>query len=137
MTFDDRSLTNLEGVHPHLVKVALQARSQITFVVTEGLRTLEQQEQKIKEGKSFLKDARSGRHVSGHAIDVAALDAGGKVTWDLKYYPPIALEFNKAAHDFGVPLVWGGNWKQRDACHFELEHHAYPGPAFDPSVPVA
>ena len=49
-----RSLSNLEGVHPDLVKVVNRAieLTQVDFTVIEGLRTKERQAQLLKEKKT-------------------------------------------------------------------------------------
>ena len=50
-----RSLSNLEGVHPDLVKVVNRAieLTQVDFTVIEGLRTKERQAQLLKEKKTI------------------------------------------------------------------------------------
>ena len=66
-----RSLKNLEGVHADLVRVVERALeiTSVDFVVTEGLRSVERQEQLVKSGAS---KTRRSRHLTGHAVDVAA-----------------------------------------------------------------
>ena len=85
-----RSLSNLEGVHPDLVKVVNRAieLTQVDFTVIEGLRTKERQAQLLKEKKTTTKNSR---HLTGHAVDLAAwvIPEGsdkGTVSWDWKYY---------------------------------------------------
>ena len=50
-----RSLSNLEGVHPDLIKVVNRAieLTQVDFTVIEGLRTKERQAQLLKEKKTI------------------------------------------------------------------------------------
>ena len=126
-TFSARSYRNLRGVRPELIAVATLAltRSEIDFVVTEGLRTLQRQMDLVKEGASRTLDSR---HLTGHAIDVAAL-VGGQVTWDWPAFERIALAFKSAAADLGIALVWGGDWTGfRDGPHFELHRKPFPAP---------
>ena len=123
--FSSRSLRNLEGVHPDLVAVAHRALqiTEIDFLVTEGLRTREKQIELVKAGAS--RTTRS-RHLTGHAIDIAAWVAGG-VRWDWPLYEELSRAFKQAAAELGVAIVWGGDWKSfRDGPHYELSRTEYP-----------
>ncbi|QCQ99452.1 M15 family metallopeptidase [Brevundimonas sp. SGAir0440] len=120
-----RSRTRLVGVHPALIAVveAAIARTPVDFMVTEGLRTAERQAALVKAGAS--RTTRS-RHLTGHAVDVAAL-VEGQVRWDWPLYGRIAKAFKAAALDLKTPLIWGGDWKTlRDGPHFELDRKAFP-----------
>lgn len=120
-----RSLSRLEGVHPDLVKVVKRAIeiTPVDFMVTEGLRTRARQVQLVKAGASRTLNSR---HITGHAVDVAAWVAG-EVRWDWPLYPKIAAAFKQAAKELGIPIVWGGDWKSlRDGPHFELDRKVYP-----------
>ncbi len=120
---DARSERNLIGVHPDLVKVIRRAAKAGGFIVTEGLRTKARQAQLVKAGASRTMNSR---HITGHAIDVAAV-VNGEVRWDWGLYPIIAKTVKAAAKDLGVPITWGGDWKSfRDGPHFELDRKAYP-----------
>jgi peptidoglycan L-alanyl-D-glutamate endopeptidase CwlK len=120
---DARSERNLIGVHPDLVKVIRRAAKAGGFVVTEGLRTKARQAQLVKAGASRTMNSR---HITGHAIDVAAV-VNGEVRWDWPLYAAIAKIVKAAAKDLGVPITWGGDWpKFRDGPHFELDRKAYP-----------
>ncbi|QGH71269.1 endolysin [Yersinia phage vB_Yen_X1] len=119
-----RSLQRLQGVHPDLVKVVKRAIeiSPVDFTVTEGLRTLERQKELFAKGAS--KTMRS-RHLTGHAVDISPL-VGGKVSWDWKYYYPMADAMKQAAKELGVNIEWGGDWKTfKDGPHFQLPHAEY------------
>lgn len=120
-----RSRARLKGVHPRLVAVveAALARSPIDFLVTEGLRTPTRQAALVRAGASRTLNSR---HLTGHAVDVAAL-VDGKVRWDWPLYGRIAAAFKAAARDLDVPLIWGGDWPRlRDGPHFELDRRAFP-----------
>lgn len=120
-----RSLNRLEGVHPRLVALAREAiaLSPVDFMVTEGLRTKARQAALVKAGAS--RTWRS-RHLTGHAIDVAAL-VDGQVRWDWPLYPRIAAALKAAAARQGTAIVWGGDWPTlRDGPHFELDRKAFP-----------
>lgn len=120
-----RSRDRLAGVHPRLIRVVERAivLSSVDFMVTEGLRTPERQRALVRAGAS--RTLRS-RHLTGHAVDVAAL-VEGKIRWDWPLYGRIAGAFKTAAAEEGVPVVWGGDWRSlRDGPHFELDRAAFP-----------
>ena len=120
-----RSRVRMTGVHPALVAVVERAiqLTPVDFKVTEGVRTLERQAQLVRVGASRTLNSR---HLSGHAVDLAAL-VEGKVRWDWPLYPRIAGAMKAAADERGVALVWGGDWKRlRDGPHFELDRKAFP-----------
>ncbi|SPU53580.1 Peptidoglycan L-alanyl-D-glutamate endopeptidase CwlK precursor [Brevundimonas vesicularis] len=119
-----RSRARLVGVHPALIAVVEAAitLTAVDFMITEGLRTAERQAALIKAGAS--RTTRS-RHLTGHAVDVAAL-VEGQVRWDWPLYARIAEAFKAAARDLKTPLIWGGDWKTlRDGPHFELDRKAF------------
>ncbi len=127
-TFSQRSLDNLKGVHPDLIKVvrAALAISSIDFGIIDGLRTLERQKELFAAGKS---QTMHSRHLGGFAVDFAAY-VDGKLSWDEPLYAQIAAAMKKAAHDLGVPVKWGGDWVSfKDSDHLELDHVAYPDEA--------
>jgi peptidoglycan L-alanyl-D-glutamate endopeptidase CwlK len=123
--FGLRSKASLVGVHADLQAVAYRALelSPVDFVVTEGLRTAARQRELVAQRKS--RTLRS-RHLTGHAIDVAAL-VDGHVTWNWTEYELIAVAFKAAATELGIDLDWGGDWESfRDGPHFQLSHKSYP-----------
>lgn len=127
MTFNlsRRSLDNLKGVHPDLVRVVKRAIeiTPIDFVVTEGLRTRERQKQLVAAGAS---QTMNSRHITGHAVDLAAWVAG-QVRWDWPLYEKLAQAMKQAAKELKVALEWGGDWKTfKDGPHFELSRKVYP-----------
>ena len=120
-----RSRRALEGLHPDLVAVAeaALALSPVDFMVTEGLRTPARQAALVTAGASRTLNSR---HLTGHAIDIAAV-VDGQVRWDWPLYPRIATAFKQAARERGVKIVWGGDWPRlRDGPHFELDRKVYP-----------
>jgi peptidoglycan L-alanyl-D-glutamate endopeptidase CwlK len=124
-SFSARSLSKLDGVHPHLASVAFRAikLSTVDFAVTEGLRTRERQAQLLAAGATRTMDSR---HITGHAIDVAAF-VGREMRWDWPLFARIAEAFEEASRRRGVPIVWGGSWRSfRDGPHFELPRDEYP-----------
>jgi peptidoglycan L-alanyl-D-glutamate endopeptidase CwlK len=120
--FSQRSENNLKGVHSDLVAIARRALelSPIDFTVTEGLRTLERQEELFKAKKS---QTMKSRHLHGFAID---LYPG---SWDWPDFYKLEKAMKTAASELGIPLEWGGDWKSfKDGPHFQLPHAHYPDP---------
>lgn len=127
MTFklSQRSLNNLKGVHPDLVAVVHRAIAitPVDFTVTEGLRTVERQKQLVATGAS---KTMNSRHLTGHAVDLAAW-VGGGIRWDWPLYDVLAVAMKKAAQELGVSIIWGGDWTTfKDGPHFELDRKVYP-----------
>ena len=123
--FGSRSRANLIGVHPDLVKVAKRAIkiTEVDFTVTEGVRTKERQAALVAAGASTTMNSR---HLTGHAIDVAAL-IGAEIRWDWPLYTKIAKAMKQAANELNVAIKWGGDWKSfKDGPHFELDRKVYP-----------
>lgn len=120
-----KSLERLKGVHPDLVAVVRRAiaLTEIDFTVTEGLRTVERQRELVKAGAS---QTMKSRHITGHAVDLAAL-VGGEVRWDWPLYAKLATAMKAAALQINVPIEWGGDWKSlKDGPHFQLPWGEYP-----------
>jgi len=112
----------LEGVHPDLVavvKLAITLTEQ-DFSVGEGLRSVERQKTLVAAGKSTTMNSR---HITGHAVDLFPYP----VSWDWKYFHPIADAMKQAAQTLNIDLQWGGDWKSfPDGPHFQLSRKAYP-----------
>ena len=120
-----RSKARLKGVHPDLVKVVEKAiqLTIVDFTVLEGMRDAVRQKKLVESGAS---QTLNSRHLTGHAVDVAAL-VEGRVRWDWPLYGRIAAAFKAAARDLDTPLIWGGDWPRlRDGPHFELDRRAFP-----------
>ena len=121
----NKSRVNLNGVHPDLVRVVELAikKTPVDFTVTEGLRTIERQKQLVAAGAS---KTLSSRHITGHAVDLAAL-IDGKVEWSWPLYSQIATAMKQAAAELNIQIEWGGDWKTfKDGPHFQLSRSAYP-----------
>ena len=120
-----KSRERLQGVHPDLVKVVERAiaTTDIDFTVLEGLRTVARQRQLVAAGAS---KTMNSRHITGHAVDLAPL-LNGKVSWDWPLYHRLAKVVKQAAADVGVPIEWGGDWRNfRDGPHWQLPFGKYP-----------
>ncbi len=128
--FSKRSIKNLDGVHWALKMVASRALeiSTVDFVVIEGVRNQRRQKRLVETGASSTMDSR---HLTGHAIDVAAW-VGGEISWAWPHYFLIAKAFKQAAKELEIDIVWGGDWKSFiDGPHYELCRKSYPKAAND------
>ncbi|KMQ70303.1 M15 family metallopeptidase [Chryseobacterium koreense] len=138
-----RSLANLQGVHPDLVKVMKAAivNSPVDFTITEGLRTTKRQQELFAQGRttpgvkvtnvngvknlSNHQDEADGRKDGlGQAVDLYPFFEG-KVQVNHKdtiaRLKDIAAHIKKTAKDMGIKIVWGGDWKSPyDPPHFQL-----------------
>ena len=120
-----KSKERLKGVHPDLVRVVERAiqLTEVDFSVIEGLRTAARQQQLVKSGAS--KTMRS-RHLTGHAVDLAAV-IDGEIRWDWPLYAKIAKAVKQAAAELKVPVEWGGDWRSfKDGPHWQLPWKSYP-----------
>lgn len=118
-SFSQRSTDKLKGVDVDLVSVVHRALelSEIDFAVTEGLRTKERQAELVKAGAS---KTMNSRHITGHAVDLAAI-VGGEIRWDWPLYEKIAKAMKQAAYELNIKIEWGGDWKSfKDGPHFQL-----------------
>lgn len=116
----EKSLQRLTGVHPDLQAVVKRAIeiTPVDFLVIEGLRTKERQAYLF--GKGATKTMNS-YHITGHAVDIAPI-VDGKVSWDWKYFHPMADAMKSAAKELNVKLTWGGDFVSfKDGPHFQID----------------
>lgn len=87
-------------------------------IVAEGLRTIEEQKNKIKGGFSKVKNPSASLHTQGLAADIVDQRYGWNgPAKDLKF--KFWLDLGKIAAEEG--LEWGGNWKSfKDVAHVQL-----------------
>lgn len=112
--FGNRSLSSLATVHEVLQDIASVAltHSEYDFMVVEGARSKDRQQELIAQGASFVSNSKHipvEPHGKARAIDVAAF-VNGAVSWDAKYYDAIAEAFAIASREF-LPIRWGGSWQ--------------------------
>lgn len=120
-----RSLANLQGVHTDLARMVQRAIqiTEVDFTVIEGLRTMERQRQLVKQGAS---QTLNSRHLTGHAVDLAAW-VNGTISWEWPHYREIARAMKQAAQELNIPIEWGGDWVTfKDGPHFQLPWEQYP-----------
>lgn len=126
--WSQRSLRELEGIHPDLRKVTDRALelSPVDFIITDGKRTIAEQRKHVANGAS---KTMKSRHLSGHAVDfVAYAKVDGnkmKVTYKETYMRQVADAFKQAASDLKIPIQRGIDWGW-DSPHIELDKKKYP-----------
>ena len=136
MSLNERSLKNLQGVHPHLQSVVQLAATKVDFIVTEGRRTLERQKLLVANHKS---KTLNSRHLTGHAIDFADPDGH----YDEPDMERIGAAFKEASRELSVPIDWGGDWGRKngklgwDSPHIQLTHKAYPASGISTTAKIA
>ena len=133
----ERSLKNLEHIHPDLVKIMKEAikNSPIDFTITDGLRTTAQQQALYAKGRTVpgtkVTNADGIRSKSNHqaksdgygyAVDLYAYHSGKVQVNDDKSLKIIATHIKSVASKLGIKIEWGGDWKSIiDYPHFELK----------------
>lgn len=124
-TFGSRSRIQLETCHPALQAVARRALelSSVDFIVTEGYRGREAQEQAFANGFSLLHFGQSPHnHAPSLALDVVPYPVDWK---DIAKFEAIAVAFKQAAGELGVALQWGGDFHRFvDRPHFQIKEPA-------------
>ena len=119
------SLSRMHGIHPDLdrvVKRAIQI-SPVDFMVVEGLRTLEKQQEYFAKAKTTTMNSR---HLTGHAVDLAAY-IDGKLDWNAPAHDHVSDAMKTAASELNVDLEWGGDWTSFvDTPHYQLSWKSYP-----------
>jgi peptidoglycan L-alanyl-D-glutamate endopeptidase CwlK len=136
MKFSQRSLINLLGVHPDLVRVMDEAINDtpVDFTIVEGVRTVERQQELYAQGRIkrgvIVTNAdgvkkKSNHQVKddgyGHAVDLYPYFDRSVQVDALKELKVIAEHIKATADRLGVPIEWGGDWTSlKDYPHFEL-----------------
>jgi len=119
------SKSKLLGVHSDLCAVVEECIkiTPVDFKVLEGVRSIERQKLLVASGAS---STMNSRHITGHAVDLGALE-DGKVVWHWPLYFKIAEAMLASGKKLGVPVEAGAYWKKfPDGPHFQLTWEAYP-----------
>jgi len=112
-----RSIDRMEGVDQRLVDCVMRAieLTEVDFGVTQGLRTIEEQEALVAKGAS---KTMKSKHIDGLAVDLMAYVAG-RGCWELNVYDEIADAMKAAAKELDVPIRWGAAWHISDIRDWE------------------
>lgn len=129
----ERSETNLQGVHPDLVRVVRDCAANgvmaFEFTVIDGLRTVAEERVNVASGAS---QTMKSRHLDGHAVDLM-VTMNGQPNWTWPVYEALAGQMKASGVRCKVPLTWGGSWLSlRDGGHFELPWSEYPSTLAQP-----
>lgn len=130
----DRTLENLENVHPSLQAIVIGAMDrfkpeltglpEFTWAVISGVRTLDEQKALVKAGES--KTLKSKHLIQsdglGHAVDIGCFQGNIYLKNDIRYYKAVKQAFFKEATQYpSIKLEWGGSWKGFiDPSHFQI-----------------
>lgn len=138
--FSPRSLNNLKGVHPNMVKVVKRALEICEetygpdFTVIEGVRTQARQDKLYAQGRTAPGPKVTWTRISNHFINKKtgyghAVDLYPGTWTDLTKFDHMARAMFQAAAELKIPIRWGadwdrdGKWRERgesDSPHFEL-----------------
>ena len=133
--FGKRSLDKLSTCHKDLQKIMEGVIDIIDFTIVEGERTLEQQQQYFREGKSKLDGVtKKSRHQSrpSMAVDIAPWPINWNDTRRFYFLAGHVMTLADILYDMGEithKVRWGGDWDGdhsfndqsfHDLPHFEL-----------------
>lgn len=137
--FSTRSLTNLKGLHPDLIRLMHEAikACPIDFTITEGVRTDERQKElyaigRTKPGRIVTScdgiKKKSNHQIQadgfGYAVDLYPFVNGKLLVTEketVSYLIKIAAHIKQTAKNMNIKITWGGDWKTPyDPPHFEL-----------------
>lgn len=106
-----RSIRTMAGIHGDLEAFVwhLIEATPVDFCVIEGLRSVERQRELVASGASQTMDSR---HITGHAVDLAAWV--GTIRWDLGLYYRLADAAIGVCREHGYTIRWGGAWARLD-----------------------
>ncbi len=103
------SQKNLIGIDDDLAIIVQRALevSTVDFSVVDGLRTIEEQERLVQDGKSWTLDSK---HLSGDAVDIYPW-VDGATSHAEEDYRRVARAMFRASQELGFVIEWGGFWK--------------------------
>ena len=116
-SLSQRSIDRMDGVDERLVACVKRAieLTEMDFGVTQGLRTIEEQEALVAKGAS---KTMKSKHIDGLAVDLMAY-VNGRGCWELNVYDEIADAMKAAAQELDVPIRWGAAWHINDIREWE------------------
>lgn len=133
--FSKRSIDNLNGIHPDMVKIMHEAirTTPVDFTITDGVRTVEQQQKLYAQGRTApgavvtncdgIKSKSNHQAKAdgyGYAVDLYPYVNGKVQVNDVANLSRIAAHIKAVAGRLGIKIEWGGDWKMKDYPHFEL-----------------
>jgi peptidoglycan L-alanyl-D-glutamate endopeptidase CwlK len=137
MKFGKRSLDNLKGIHPDLVKVleAAIVNSPVDFTITGGIRTTAEQQALYAQGRTKAGSivtycdgikSKSNHQIKddgyGYAVDLYPYYNGSVQLNDVPKLKQIADHIRATAISLSIDIIWGGDFTSlKDYPHFELK----------------
>jgi peptidoglycan L-alanyl-D-glutamate endopeptidase CwlK len=128
---NEHSLERLKKVDYSLVSVIVEAEktSPIRFEITQGYRTIEEQQELYKKGRVYpglkVTDCDGVKKRSKHnffpsrAVDVVCY-IDNKVTWNRSVYKKLSEHILSVALKMNIPVKWGGSFKNFDGPHYQI-----------------
>ena len=137
MQLSERDIKKLNTVHPDLQKVIYRAAeiTEVDFVITCGIRTLEEQAELYAQGRTkpgkIVTWTMKSRHLPaadgfGRAVDLVPYPIDWNTT---SKFDAIASAVMQASNELNIPIRWGADWDkdgvirekgETDSPHFEL-----------------
>ena len=121
------------GLHPDLIVLATEAIKVTPYdfgINGSTVRTLEEQEKLVEQGKS---KTMASRHIpsNNECYLSCALDfnvyVDGKITWNIDYFRPVVQAFITTAIELGIQIELGILWRTfTDGPHVALNRDYYP-----------
>lgn len=137
--FGEKSLDNLVGVHPDLIDIIHDVMSLqvMDFSIIEGLRSFEQQELYVQQGRSKTMNSKHLKQATGysHAVDLYPYPVDMKLVnrgdmREVSRFGVLAGLMLSCAKQRNIKLTWGADWDRDgnvldhtfyDAPHFQIE----------------
>lgn len=118
------SLSKLSNLEPDLVKVMDLAlkKSPYDIGISETLRTIDEQKEKVASGNSTTMNSRHLANDNGlsEAVDYFVYK-NGKLTYEKPVMRKVAGCIFDAAFELGIHIQWGGHWESLlDMPHIQL-----------------
>lgn len=134
--FDKASKQQLDGAHPLLQRLLVEARKRIAFTIMDSQRGRKAQDAAYKAGHSKATFGNSAHNYTpAVAVDLAPVPLNWNNRqsfidlWNvIGYYNPSTKVGKGLAKDMAIPLRWGGDWNMNgkwtddgwDFPHYEL-----------------
>jgi peptidoglycan L-alanyl-D-glutamate endopeptidase CwlK len=121
--FNATSTARLAEADPRLsgfmTEVEKRANSQgINMQIAEAKRTADRQADLVAAG---ISPTMNSKHLTGNAADIYLVGPDGKPNYNIADYQPVADIAKEVAAEQGLTdFQWGGDWKSKDAVHFQL-----------------
>lgn len=125
--FSQTSKEKLNTVDPEIKDVLEEAIKHFDFTVVWGHRGMEEQNDAFASGASRNRWPTSKHNAfPANAVDIVPYPGGYNASWE-QFFEMATYVLAEAAR-LGVPLRWGGHWKNytgkghydRDWAHFEI-----------------